>query len=74
MATQGQDLPPLLMLRAVPLPTFLRPPRRISVLSFDGRSTRKEVGRVGDERVEGLVLSSGDDDCCDEGCCDEGCC
>ena len=27
---------------------------------------------MGDERVEGLTLSGGDDDCCDEGCCDEG--
>jgi hypothetical protein len=36
---------------------------------------RKEVKRVDDERVEGLTLSSGDDEgCCDKGCCDEGCC
>ena len=51
----------------------MRPPRRFSVLDYEGLSTRKEVGRMGDERVEGLVLG-GDEECCDEGCCDEGCC
>ena len=29
---------------------------------------------MGEERVEGLILGGGDDECCDEGCCDEGCC
>jgi hypothetical protein len=63
------------MLRAVP--------SRFSCVLLAGSSSylmtdglpRKEVKRVGDERVEGLTLSSGDDEgCCDEGCCDEGCC